>query len=123
VASAPRSAGRCGGCCPSHRAGSKRSGGPTRPIGSLISPPIIERVERRTLIIGSALALTVLGLAFGFSNGAAAILVAGLLYTAAGDVFSNAYHVYQRTTGRALEDVAATDPYQEAAQPAVGLAS
>jgi MFS transporter, putative metabolite:H+ symporter len=65
------------------------------PLGSLISLPIIERVERRTLIIGSALAMTVLGLFFGFSTGSAAILVAGFLYTAASNVFSNAYHVYQ----------------------------
>jgi MFS transporter, putative metabolite:H+ symporter len=65
------------------------------PIGSLLSLPILERIERRTLIIGSALAMTVLGLAFGFSSGSTAILVAGFLYTAASNVFSNAYHVYQ----------------------------
>jgi putative MFS transporter len=65
------------------------------PLGSLISLPIIERIERRTLIIGSALAMTVLGLFFGFSSGSAAILIAGFLYTAASNVFSNAYHVYQ----------------------------
>jgi putative MFS transporter len=65
------------------------------PIGSLLSIPIIERIERRTLIIGSALAMTVLGLAFGFSSNTATILIAGFLYTAASNVFSNAYHVYQ----------------------------
>jgi MFS transporter, putative metabolite:H+ symporter len=65
------------------------------PLGSLISLPIIERVERRTLIIGSALSMTVLGLLFGFSSGSATILIAGFLYTAASNVFSNAYHVYQ----------------------------
>jgi MFS transporter, putative metabolite:H+ symporter len=65
------------------------------PVGSLLSIPIIERFERRTLIIASALAMVVLGLAFGFSSSGAAILVAGFLYTAASNVFSNAYHVYQ----------------------------
>jgi putative MFS transporter len=65
------------------------------PIGSLISVPIIERIERRTLIIAAALAMTVLGLAFGFSSNTATILLVGFLYTAASNVFSNAYHVYQ----------------------------
>jgi putative MFS transporter len=65
------------------------------PLGSLLSLPIIERIERRTLIIAAALAMTVLGLVFGFSTGTAAILIAGFLYTAASNVFSNAYHVYQ----------------------------
>ena len=65
------------------------------PLGSLISLPIIERIERRTLIIASALSMMVLGLFFGFSSGSAAILIAGFLYTAASNVFSNAYHVYQ----------------------------
>jgi MFS transporter, putative metabolite:H+ symporter len=65
------------------------------PVGSLLSLPIIERVERRALIIGSAAAMIVLGLVFGFSSGEALILIAGFLYTVASNVFSNAYHVYQ----------------------------
>jgi putative MFS transporter len=65
------------------------------PLGSLISLPIIERIERRTLIIASALSMVVLGLVFGFSTGSTTILIAGFLYTAASNVFSNAYHVYQ----------------------------
>jgi putative MFS transporter len=65
------------------------------PVGSLLSLPIIERVERRALIIGSAAAMIVFGLVFGFSSGEALILIAGFLYTVASNVFSNAYHVYQ----------------------------
>jgi putative MFS transporter len=65
------------------------------PVGSLLSLPIIERVERRTLVIASAAAMIVLGLVFGFAASSALILVAGFLYTAASNVFSNAYHVYQ----------------------------
>jgi MFS transporter, putative metabolite:H+ symporter len=65
------------------------------PVGSLLSLPIIERVERRTLVIASAAAMIVLGLVFGFATSSALILVAGFLYTAASNVFSNAYHVYQ----------------------------
>jgi putative MFS transporter len=65
------------------------------PAGSLLSLPVIERVERRTLVIGSAATMIVLGLVFGFASGSALILVAGFGYTAASNVFSNAYHVYQ----------------------------
>lgn len=65
------------------------------PVGSLLSIPIIERVERRTLVIGSAAAMIVLGLTFGFSASPVLILISGFAYTAASNVFSNAYHVYQ----------------------------
>lgn len=65
------------------------------PVGSLVSLPIIERVERRTLIVGAAAAMIVLGLIFGYASSSALILVAGFGYTVASNVFSNAYHVYQ----------------------------
>jgi MFS transporter, putative metabolite:H+ symporter len=65
------------------------------PLGSLVSVPIIERVERKTLVIAAAAAMIVLGLAFGFATSEGLILATGFLYTAASNVFSNAYHVYQ----------------------------
>jgi putative MFS transporter len=65
------------------------------PVGSLISIPLIERFERRVLIAASAVAMGGLGLAFGFSSNKATILIAGFLFTAVSNVFSNAYHVYQ----------------------------
>jgi putative MFS transporter len=65
------------------------------PAGSLLSLPIIERVERRALIVGAAATMIVFGLVIGFSSGEALILIAGFLYTVASNVFSNAYHVYQ----------------------------
>lgn len=65
------------------------------PAGSLISLPIIERIERKQLVCGGAIAMAVFGIAFGLSGSEAAILVLGFCYTAASNVFSNAYHVYQ----------------------------
>ncbi|MFI9330340.1 MFS transporter [Kitasatospora sp. NPDC052868] len=65
------------------------------PLGSLISIPLIERVERKFLIVGAALGMAVSGLAFGHASGAPAIIAAGVCYTAVSNVFSNGYHVYQ----------------------------
>jgi MFS transporter, putative metabolite:H+ symporter len=65
------------------------------PVGSALSLPLVERFERKHLVIGSVLAMAVFGLAFGFSTGMVPILVFGFLYTAVSNVFSNAYHIYQ----------------------------
>lgn len=65
------------------------------PIGSALSIPIIERVERKWLIVGSALGMAVFGLAFGFATSNVAIVLLGFVYTATSNVFSNAFHTYQ----------------------------
>lgn len=65
------------------------------PVGALLSLPIIERVERKFLVVGSALAMAVFGMLFGFSDAEWAIIVFGFCYTALSNVFSNSYHVYQ----------------------------
>lgn len=65
------------------------------PVGALLSLPIIERVERKYLVTGSALAMAVFGLLFGFSHAEWAIIVFGFCYTAVSNLFSNSYHVYQ----------------------------
>ncbi|QKT08619.1 MFS transporter [Gordonia sp. X0973] len=65
------------------------------PVGSLISLPIIDRVERKYLIVASVTLMAVFGVAFGFADGTAMILVLGFAYTAVSNIFSNAYHVYQ----------------------------
>ena len=65
------------------------------PIGSLVSLPLIERFERKYLIVGSAITMAVFGVLFGISGTTAMIIVFGFLYTAASNVFSNSYHVYQ----------------------------
>ncbi|MFI7382364.1 MFS transporter [Streptomyces sp. NPDC049813] len=65
------------------------------PVGSAVSVLFIERIERRTLIIASAAAIAVCGLAFGTAASSAAIVTAGILMTLTQNVFSNAFHVYQ----------------------------
>ncbi|GAA3088828.1 MFS transporter [Pseudonocardia yunnanensis] len=65
------------------------------PIGSALSLPLVEAVERKTLVVWSGLAMAAFGLAFGFSNTMLLIVAWGFLYTAVSNVFSNAYHIYQ----------------------------
>jgi MFS transporter, putative metabolite:H+ symporter len=65
------------------------------PIGSALSLPIIERVDRRWLIVGSAFLMSVLGIGMGYATSPAAIVAFGFLYTAVSNVFSNALHVFQ----------------------------
>ncbi|MGH3620046.1 MAG: MFS transporter, partial [Pseudonocardiaceae bacterium] len=57
--------------------------------------PIIERIERKYLIIVTAVGMAMFGLAFGYAESTTTILVFGFLYTAISNVFSNAVHVYQ----------------------------
>jgi putative MFS transporter len=65
------------------------------PVGSALSLPIIERVDRRWLIVGSASLMSVLGVSMGYSTSSTAIVVLGFLYTAVSNVFSNGLHIFQ----------------------------
>lgn len=65
------------------------------PIGSALSIPLIERVERKTLIIAAALGMMVLGLGFGYATSSALIVLLGVAYTIVSNLFSNGLHVYQ----------------------------
>ncbi|MEU8686177.1 MFS transporter [Streptomyces sp. NPDC048611] len=65
------------------------------PLGSALSLPLIDRIERRTLIIASALGIAACGLAFGFATATWAVVTFGFLLTVCSNVFSNAFHVYQ----------------------------
>ncbi|MFE6961469.1 MFS transporter [Streptomyces sp. NPDC057696] len=65
------------------------------PLGSALSIPLIERFERRTLIIVAALGQATFGLLFGFADAAWLIVGSGFLLTVCSNVFSNAFHVYQ----------------------------
>lgn len=64
------------------------------PIGSALSLPIVERVERKYLVIGAGLVMAAFGLGFGYANSMALVLVFGFLYTAVSNLFSNAFHIY-----------------------------
>ena len=65
------------------------------PLGSLLSVPLVERFERKYLIIVSALGIAVSGIVFAAATSVGLIVVAGFLLTAISNVFSNAFHIYQ----------------------------
>ncbi|MEV0369641.1 MFS transporter [Streptomyces sp. NPDC050636] len=65
------------------------------PIGSALSLPLIDRIERRTLIIAAALGIAGCGLAFGFASASWAVVTFGFALTVCSNIFSNAFHVYQ----------------------------
>jgi len=65
------------------------------PIGSALSLPIVERIDRRWLIVTSAALMAVFGLTLGYASAPFLILASGFLYTAASNIFSNALHIFQ----------------------------
>lgn len=65
------------------------------PIGSALSIPIVERVDRRWLIVGSAFFMAIFGLGLGAALSPAWIVPLGVAYTIVANVFSNAFHVLQ----------------------------
>jgi putative MFS transporter len=65
------------------------------PLGSLISIPLMKRFERKYLIMAMVAAMAVCGVLFATVSSPAMIIVFGLLTTAASNIFSNIYHVYQ----------------------------
>lgn len=64
------------------------------PIGSLLAIPLIERMERKYLVLASTAAMAVFGLVFGFATAVPLILLSGGLFTLASNVFSDAMHTY-----------------------------
>jgi putative MFS transporter len=65
------------------------------PLGSLLSVPLVERFERKYLIIASALGIAVFGIVFAAADDVVVIVAAGFVLTAVSNVFSNAFHIYQ----------------------------
>jgi hypothetical protein len=51
------------------------------PLGSLVSVYLIERIERRTLLIVSTLAVAVFGVAFGLATNITSVIAAGVATT------------------------------------------
>ncbi|KOV69195.1 MFS transporter [Streptomyces sp. MMG1121] len=64
------------------------------PVGSALALPVVDRVERRTLIALSAAAMVVAGLGFAYADSAAQIVLCGFAYTLFSNVFSSVSHVY-----------------------------
>lgn len=65
------------------------------PLGSALSIPVMERIDRKWIIVASAGGMVVLGLAFAAGTSPFWITVFGLLYTMMSNLFSNALHAYQ----------------------------
>jgi len=65
------------------------------PLGSLLSIPVVERFERKYLIVIAAAIMAVLGLCFGFATSIVVIVVSGFLMTTVSNFFSNSFHIYQ----------------------------
>jgi putative MFS transporter len=65
------------------------------PVGSALSIPVVERIDRRWLIVGSAALMSVFGLGLGYASTPGTILAMGFLYTTTSNIFSNALHIFQ----------------------------
>ena len=65
------------------------------PLGSALSMAVVERIDRRWLIVASAGLMAVFGLALGVATAPVAIVVLGLVYTVVSNIFSNAFHIFQ----------------------------
>jgi putative MFS transporter len=65
------------------------------PLGSALSIPLVERLDRRWLIVSSAVLMAVLGMALGLAGAPFAIVVFGVSYTIVSNIFSNAFHIFQ----------------------------
>lgn len=65
------------------------------PLGSLASIALVERFERKHLIMASAVGIGMCGIVFAAADNVAVIVTAGFLLTAVSNVFSNALHIYQ----------------------------
>lgn len=64
------------------------------PLGSLLAIPLIERMERKHLVLASTAGMAIFGLIFGFAGSVPLILVAGGLFTLSSNIFSDAIHTY-----------------------------
>ncbi|WP_327067856.1 MFS transporter [Kitasatospora sp. NBC_01302] len=64
------------------------------PVGSVLAVPIVERMERRTLLVLAATAMAVAGLGFGVAGSPVLIVLLGFGYTLCSNVFSSVSHVY-----------------------------
>lgn len=64
------------------------------PIGSLVSVPIMDRMERKQLLALSALVMALTGFGFAYAGSVAAVVLFGIGYTLVSNVFSTVSHVY-----------------------------
>jgi putative MFS transporter len=65
------------------------------PIGPALGLLFTDRVERKSIVAGAALAIAASGLAFTRAHGAAGVIACGVVLTLANNILSFAYHGYQ----------------------------
>ena len=65
------------------------------PVGSALSIFVVERIDRRWLIVSGAALMAAFGLALGVAQTPAWIVLTGFSYTVVSNLFSNAFHVFQ----------------------------
>jgi len=64
------------------------------PVGALLAVPLMDRMERRSLVALSALGMASAGLGFAFAGSPGTVLACGFAYTLVSNVFSSASHVF-----------------------------
>jgi putative MFS transporter len=67
----------------------------SNPFGPLLGMVIADRIERKTLVVLSALAIAVCGTLFAMQTSAAMLMFLGVLITLGGTLLSVGYHAYQ----------------------------
>jgi putative MFS transporter len=65
------------------------------PFGPLLGLLFTDRIERKWIIAGAALAIAAVGLAFTRAHGMASVIACGVALTLANNILSFAYHGYQ----------------------------
>ena len=65
------------------------------PIGSIISVPIMDRYERKWILVVSLLSMAVFGIGYGYATTSVQVIICGFALTCAANVMSNAIHIYQ----------------------------
>ena len=65
------------------------------PLGPLAGLFFTDRIDRKWIIVGASLSITVIGFAFTLQRGMAGILACGVAMTLAANTMSYAYHGYQ----------------------------
>jgi putative MFS transporter len=65
------------------------------PVGPLLAMLYADRIQRKWLIVGAALAVIVFGIAFGQMRSVGPLIVFGVLISLAGQTISVCYHAYQ----------------------------
>jgi MFS transporter, putative metabolite:H+ symporter len=97
------------------------------PLGSVLSVLVVERIDRRLLIMTSAAGMAAFGLGLGVAGSPFIIGLVGILYTLVSNIFSNAFHILQgeifptAIRGRAAGSAYALSRLSSAAVPFVLL--